>query len=172
LKFLIDECPSPELVALARKQGHAEWTHVTWLGMRSRKDWSIVRRAIDDAYVLVTNNTTDFAALLSNEHVHAGLVCVGLMSLDVQRRLFALALDCLGDEEPVNEMLAITLGSDQSVRVERYDLPATRWTGEFDRVPRRGRKDSVEWTGIVCAIQARLVTRRQRNRVPGSPPFR
>ena len=98
--------------------------------MRSRKDWSIVRRAIDDGYVLVTNNPTDFAALLSHEHVHAGLVCLsvapGLMSLDVQRRLFALALDCLGDEEPVNEMLAITLGSDQSVRVERYDLSATR----------------------------------------------
>jgi len=28
--------------------------------MRSRKDWSIVRRAIADGYVLVTNNTTDF----------------------------------------------------------------------------------------------------------------
>jgi hypothetical protein len=33
---------------------------VTWLRMRSRKDWSIVRRAIADGYVLVTNNTTDF----------------------------------------------------------------------------------------------------------------
>ncbi len=56
MKFLIDECLSPELVAIARARGHGESTHVTWLGMRSRKDWSIVRRAVADGYVLVTNN--------------------------------------------------------------------------------------------------------------------
>jgi predicted nuclease of predicted toxin-antitoxin system len=128
VKFLIDECLSPELVALARKRGHAESTHVTWLGMRSRKDWSIVRRAVDDGYVLVTNNTTDFAALLGRQDVHAGLVCLnvarGLMNLDVQRQLFALALDRLGDVEPINEMLDIALASDRSIRIERYDLSA------------------------------------------------
>jgi hypothetical protein len=73
--------------------------------MRSRKDWSIVHRAIADGYVLVTNNTTDFRVLLGREEVHAGLVCInvapGLMSLDVQKRLFVLALDRLGDGEPV-----------------------------------------------------------------------
>jgi predicted nuclease of predicted toxin-antitoxin system len=63
VKFLIDECLSPELVGLARKRGHRESTHVTWLGLRSRKDWTIVRRAIDDGYVLVTNNATDFRRL-------------------------------------------------------------------------------------------------------------
>jgi predicted nuclease of predicted toxin-antitoxin system len=127
VKFLVDECLSPGLVALARKRGHGESTHVTWLGLRSRKDWAIVRRAIDDGYVLVTNNTTDFTSLLRREKVHAGLVCLnvapGLMSLDVQKRLFALALDRLGDREPMNELLEITLMENRSVRIERYDLP-------------------------------------------------
>jgi predicted nuclease of predicted toxin-antitoxin system len=130
VKFLIDECLSPELVALAHACGHGESTHVTWLGLRSRKDWSIVRRAVDDGYVLVTNDTTDFTGLLGREDVHAGLVCLnvapGLMSLDVQRRLFALALDRLGDVEPINELLEITLLEDRSVRVERYDLPSAK----------------------------------------------
>jgi hypothetical protein len=97
------------------------------LGLRSRKDWSIVRRAINDGYVLVTNNTTDFISLLRREKVHAGLVCFnvvhGLMSLNVQKLLFTLALDRLGDTEPINELLEITLMEDSSVRVERYDLP-------------------------------------------------
>jgi predicted nuclease of predicted toxin-antitoxin system len=128
VKFLVDECLSPELVAIARARGHGESTHVTWLGMRSRKDWSIVRRAIADGYVLVTNNTTDFRALLRREEVHAGLVCInvaaGLMSLDVQKRLFAFALDRLGDREPVNELLQITLDEHRGVHVERYDFPA------------------------------------------------
>ena len=63
VKFLIDECLSPELVLLAHERGHGESTHVIWLGLRSRKDWAIVRRAVDDGYVLVTNNTTDFTPL-------------------------------------------------------------------------------------------------------------
>ena len=130
MKFLIDECLSPELVAIARARGHGESTHVTWLGMRSRKDWSIVRRAVTDGYVLVTNNATDFRALFGREEVHAGLVCINmaasLMSLEVQRRLFALALDRLGGREPINELLEITLNERKVVHVERYDFPATK----------------------------------------------
>jgi Domain of unknown function (DUF5615) len=96
-------------------------------GLRSRKDWSIVRRAINDAYVLVTNNTTDFMSLLRREKVHGGLVCLnvahGLMSLNVQRRLFSLALHRLGDSEPINELLEIALLEDRPIRIERHDLP-------------------------------------------------
>ena len=119
MKFLVDECLSPGLVALARKRGHGESTHVTWLGLRSSKDWAIVRRAIDDGYVLVTNNTTDFRSLLRREKVHAGLVGLNVAP---GLRLFALALDRLGDSEPMNELLEITLMENKSIRIERYDL--------------------------------------------------
>ena len=130
MKFLVDECLSPDLVAMARARGHGESMHVTWLGLRSRKDWAIVRRAIADGYVLVTNNTTDFISLLRREKVHAGLVCLnvahGLMSLDVQKRLFALALDRLADREPINELLEITLTEHRSVLVALHDLAAAK----------------------------------------------
>jgi predicted nuclease of predicted toxin-antitoxin system len=130
VKFLIDECLSPELVRLAHERGHGESSHITWLGLRSRKDWSIVRRAVDAGYVLVTNDTFDFKSLISRESIHPGLVCLdvapGLMSLEVQRRLFALALDHLGDAEPVNEVLQVTLLKDQSIRIDRYDLPPSK----------------------------------------------
>jgi predicted nuclease of predicted toxin-antitoxin system len=130
VKFLVDECLSPDLVALARQRGCGESTHVTWLGLRSRKDWSIVRRAVNDGYVLVTNNTTDFRSLLGRESLHAGLVCLnvapGLMTLDIQRRLLALALDRLGETEPINEIIEITLNDDRTIVVERYDLPSPK----------------------------------------------
>jgi predicted nuclease of predicted toxin-antitoxin system len=130
VKFLVDDCLSPDLFAMAHARGHGESTHVTWLGLRSRKDWSIVRPAIADGYVLVTNNTTDFISLLRREKVHAGLVCLnvahGLMSLDVQKRMFALALDRLGDREPNNELLEITLTEHRTVLVARHDLAATK----------------------------------------------
>jgi predicted nuclease of predicted toxin-antitoxin system len=38
VNFLLDECLSPDLVSIARARGHGESTHVTWLGLRSRKD--------------------------------------------------------------------------------------------------------------------------------------
>jgi hypothetical protein len=38
--------------------------------------WSVVRRAVANDYVLVTNNATDFLALRGREDVHAGLVCI------------------------------------------------------------------------------------------------
>jgi predicted nuclease of predicted toxin-antitoxin system len=124
VKFLVEECLSPELVTIARERGHWETTHVTWLGMRSRKDWSVARRAIDDGFVLVTNNTTDFTSLLDREELHPGLVCLnvapGLMSLDVQKRLFALALERLGESEPINEILEVTLRADGTVLMKRY----------------------------------------------------
>jgi predicted nuclease of predicted toxin-antitoxin system len=112
VKFLIDECLSTDLVGVAVARGHVESTHVTWLGMRSGKDWTIVRRAVRDGYVLVTNNARDFRRHFGREALHAGLVCLnaaaGLMNLDVQMRLFALALDRLENKEPINELLDIT----------------------------------------------------------------
>ena len=126
MKFLVDECLSPELVAIARARGYGESIQVTWLGMRSRKDRSIVRRAITDGYVLVTNNTTDFRALLRRQEVHAGLICInvapGLMSLDVQKRLFAFALDRIGDREPSTDCCGRKYPSGRGRLAERLSV--------------------------------------------------
>ena len=103
MKFLIDECLSPGLVKLARDRGYHESTHVTWLGMQSRKDWAIVRRSIAEGFILVTNNTVDFTALYERQNLHAGLICLnaalGRMRLEVQKALFLLALDMLADQD-------------------------------------------------------------------------
>lgn len=124
MKFLIDECLSPALALLARQRGYVESTHVTWLGLRSRTNRLVVSRAVNEDYVLVNNNTTDFTLLIGQEDIHPGLVCLnvasGLMSLEAQKQLFALALDRLGNNEPINEVLEITLLEDKSVLVERY----------------------------------------------------
>ena len=124
MKFLIDECLSPTLATIARKRGFPQSTHVSWLGLRSRKDWLLVRRAIRDGYVLVTNDTADFTSLMEREHRHPGQVCMnvahGLMSLDVQTSLFEHALVQLVDIGLAGQVLEITLTADHTVRVDRY----------------------------------------------------
>ena len=124
MKFLIDECLSPELATDARRRGFLESVHVTWLGLGSRKDWVIVQRAMEDGYVLVTNNATDFKRLVGREAIHAGLICLNVahevMDLSAQKRLFGLALDHLGQDEPTNEIVEITMTRDRTVRVSQY----------------------------------------------------
>jgi hypothetical protein len=49
----------------------------------------------------------------------------GVDEPNVQKRLFVLALDRLGNTEPINELLEVTFMEDRSVRIDRYDLPST-----------------------------------------------
>ncbi len=127
MKFLVDECLSPELVEIARLYGHLESTHVTWLGLTSAKDWTIARWAVDEGFIFVTNNTADFSTLYGREDLHVGLVCLnaaaGMMSLALQRRLFLLAMSELGGAEPYNQVVEITAESTGDVDISRYDLP-------------------------------------------------
>lgn len=124
MKFLIDECLSPTLATIARTRGFPESTHVTWTGLRSRQDWALLRRAVDDGYVLVTNDRADFTSLMEREPVHPGLVCVnmahGLMSLAVQQALFEHALGRVADDDLAGQVLEVTLTADRTVRVDRY----------------------------------------------------
>ena len=124
MKFLIDECLSPSLATIARRRGFGQSTHVTWLGLRSRQDWALVRRAIRDGYVLVTNDRADFTALIERHRRHPGLICMnvahGLMSLEVQTRLFELALSQCADTDLTGQVLDVALTAGREVRVERY----------------------------------------------------
>ena len=124
MELLIDECLSPGLAAVARKRGYPESTHVTWLGLKARQDWVLVRRAVSDGYVLVTNDSADFTVLMKREDRHPGLVCMtvahGLMSLDVQTRLFEHALIRLAGEDLAGRVLEIALRADRTVRADLY----------------------------------------------------
>ena len=124
MKFLIDECLSPTLATIARTQGFPESTHVTWIGLRSQKDWNLVRRAVDDGYVLVTNDSADFTSLMEREPVHPGLLCVnvapGLMSLAIQQALFEHVLERIADDDIAGQILEVTLTANKAVRVDRY----------------------------------------------------
>lgn len=128
MKFLIDECLSPSLAVVARERGYPLSTHVTWLGLRARQDWALVRRAVADGYILVTNDRADFTLLMEREPQHPGLVCItvahGLMSLDVQTRLFDHALNLLAGEAIAGRVLEIALRADRTVRFDLY-APST-----------------------------------------------
>ena len=86
MKYLTDECLSPELATLARDHGHLESTHLSWLGLAGQPDRVITRRAIDDGYVLVTHNTVDFRPLYGREEIHVGLIALQIATVVLGRR--------------------------------------------------------------------------------------
>ena len=127
MKFLIDECLSPDLALIARDRGHPGSTHVRWLGLASAGDWTIAKRAFEDGFVLVTHNRLDFLKLYRGASLHSGLVCLnaahGMMNREQQRRLFTLALLQLPGSEPYNEVMEITLETGGDLVIARYAHP-------------------------------------------------
>jgi hypothetical protein len=136
MKFLIDECQSPELTKLARAEGHGESSHVVWLGRAGLKDWELKPIILDGDWTFVTKNSVDFRGpaerpgakgQYADVTLHAGLVCLNgppCMDLDMQIELFEQALDELEvDADLVNRVLEITWEED-ALQIRRYQLPA------------------------------------------------
>lgn len=124
MRFLIDECLTVDLVAVAGQAGH-EAQHVARVGKAGWKDWNVARYASEGDFVLVTNNASDFRRLYAAQPLRAGLVIM-IPAVDrvLQQRLFKAALDeiaLLG--EPINLVLEVDLDGDD-VTFAVYDLPA------------------------------------------------
>lgn len=107
--FLVDECLSLELVALAQARGfHA--THVVFRNLQGTSDRTLVEVAARESFALVINNRRDFLRLYAEQEIHAGLVVLvpgGLVSED-QMRLFDLALDAIeAAGEIINQVVEV-----------------------------------------------------------------
>ena len=134
-KFLIDECLSPALVALAVKAGHVESTCVRDRGWAGAKDWRLIERVVEHDFTLVTHNAADFRGKGAGNpgghygglDIHAGLVClnsVQVMTIGRQKRLFQQALEMLAERpDLVNASLEVFEAADGLVHVEIYDIP-------------------------------------------------
>jgi predicted nuclease of predicted toxin-antitoxin system len=124
VRFLIDECLTPDLVAVASEAGH-EARHIARIGRAGWEDWNIVRYAAGENFVLVTNNASDYRRLYAAEPLHPGLVIlIPNVGRALQQRLFHAALDQLAvTGEPVNQVLEVDLVGGEVVYAF-YDLPA------------------------------------------------
>lgn len=135
MKFLVDECLSPELTKLAHAKGYGESSHIVWHGLSGSKDWELKPFILDGDWTFVTRNSIDFRGpagepgkrgQYADVEIHAGLVCLNGppgMDLDMQIELFDYALEELAtNADLVNQVLEITLEED-TVQIRRYELP-------------------------------------------------
>lgn len=136
MKFLIDECLSPQLARMAIEKKFGETSHVVWMGLAGRKDWELKPVILDGDWTFVTKNSVDFRGpkdkpgargQYADVAIHAGLICLNGppgMDLDMQIELFEQALAELdGDPDLVNQVLEVSLEDEDAIRVLRYALP-------------------------------------------------
>jgi hypothetical protein len=137
VKFLIDECLSPDLVAVAQGRGFGQSSHVVWMGKAGWKDWELKRFILEGDWTLVTRNSVDFRGPADNPGtggqfadvpLHAGLICINGpdgMTAEVQCELFEAALDEIGGvQQLVNEVVEVDLESlDDEFTIHRYPMP-------------------------------------------------
>jgi predicted nuclease of predicted toxin-antitoxin system len=120
-RFLIDECLSGALVAVAKAHGyHADY--VTHLGKAGWQDWNLVRFAIANDYVIVTNDRRDFLREYAKLDVHAGLVIIlPKGDRDLQVSLFQKALHVFAarNDDLVNKLVEIA--RDGSVHIRDWN---------------------------------------------------
>lgn len=135
MRFLIDECLSPELVQRAVQAGYPESSCVRDRGLSGTKDWKLIEHVVAGDWTVVTHNAIDFRGggpgHLAGEHakqpIHAGLVCLNSVhTLDLLRQhaLFQMALDQVAElEDLVNMALEVFEHPNGSVDVLIYDIP-------------------------------------------------
>ena len=135
-KFLIDECLSPDLAALARERGFPESSHVTWLGKGGWRDWELKRFILEHDWTFVTRNSVDFRGSAqepgskgqyASVPIHAGLVCINgpdRLSADDEVQLFDIVLTEVGTDDLVNQAMEITLRDSGDYEMTRYELPS------------------------------------------------
>jgi predicted nuclease of predicted toxin-antitoxin system len=118
--FLIDECLSPDLVALANARNH-DATHIVYRGLQGTLDPDLMPVIRDGNFILVTNNGKDFLPLYAKEEVHPGLVIIipGSLEREKQVEFFGLVLDVI---EPMPDIVnkVVEIFSDGSVEVRDW----------------------------------------------------
>ncbi len=128
--FLIDECLSPDLVALAHSRGF-DATHVVFRGLAGTADRDLLPVIRAEDFVFVTNNARGFIRLYAQANIHAGLVIIvpGGMAAEVQTRLFACVLDAI---ETMSDLInrIVEVYSDGSVEIR--DWPAEQGSFQIE----------------------------------------
>lgn len=120
-KIFIDECLSAALVSVAKdRQIAAEYgPHI---GKRGWQDRNIVQFALENDYIVTTNNRRHFLRAYANVDLHNGLIIIiPSVGRDMQIKLFSLALNAileLGDDA-VNKIIEV--GENEHVYIREWN---------------------------------------------------
>ena len=123
-RFLIDENLAPNLVEIARSGGF-EAMHVNHLGLRTKRDWTLLRVVEGEDWILVTNNALEFRGRYRKISIHPGVVfLLPSVRIPEQTRLFATAIEKIRRHpDMVNKALDVSFDDGGQPVATLHDLP-------------------------------------------------
>lgn len=139
IKFLIDECISPELAKLAIKKGYYNSKHVNWLGLNTNPDHVLMNTILNDDWTFVTRNSKDFrpnrgelrqSPCYVSVGLHAGLVCLNPppdSDNELHLKYFLVCINYIdGLRDLINKVLEVSPSesNEDNLIVDFYDLPS------------------------------------------------
>ena len=102
MRFLVDECTGPKAAQWLRDQGHEVFS--IFDEARGSDDDSIIRKAFDESWLLITNDKDFGEKVYRRQRPHHGIVLLRLADnradnkIDVMRRLLERYADRLPDQ--------------------------------------------------------------------------
>ncbi len=132
MQFFIDECISPQVAARLNESGEHYAVHPRDIGRRGDLDHVVLRNAIAEDRIIVTENARDFRGLVGREEIHPGLIILPCMARDACIHLIGLAIAFLeaealkADEAPADHMVnrVIEVAVDGACQIYRLPDPA------------------------------------------------
>lgn len=98
MQFFIDECISPQVAARLNETGRHAAVHPRDIGRRGDPDHVVLRNAIVEDRIIVTENARDFRGLVGREELHPGLLILPCVSRDRCLQLLEAAITFLESE--------------------------------------------------------------------------
>ena len=131
MQFFIDECMSPQVAARINADGKHLAVHPRDIGRRGDPDHVVLRNAIAEDRIIVTENARDFRGLVGREDLHPGLIILPCVAREVSLRLLHQAIAFLEDqaaeagESPSDHMVNRVIEVEASGHCRIFDLPDT-----------------------------------------------
>lgn len=129
MQFFIDECISPQVAARLNETGRYGAVHPRDIGRRGDPDHVVLRNAIAEDRIIVTENARDFRGLVGREDLHPGLVILPCVSRDRCLQLLEAAIAFLetvaagAKEAPSDHMINRVIEVDPTGQCRIYRLP-------------------------------------------------
>lgn len=129
MQFFIDECISPQVAARLNETGRHAAVHPRDIGRRGDPDHVVLRNAIAEDRIIVTENARDFRGLVGREELHPGLLILPCVSRDRCLQLLEAGIAFLeieaarADEVPADHMVNRVIEVDATGLYRIYRLP-------------------------------------------------
>ena len=129
MQFFIDECLSPQIAARLNESGAHAAVHPRDIGRRGDPDHVVLRNAIAEDRIIVTENARDFRGLVGKEELHPGPIILPCVFRDrclqlLEKVIAFLEAEAATAEEPsADHMANRVIELDVAGRCEIYRLP-------------------------------------------------